>query len=203
MSGDDNGTSDDGGKRSSNVPSILGRFRSAGRTPERKWSVMGRRGVLKSLAALGLSGPAMDELAQQAQAATDGPTSEVPYVAAYQVADKETLRNGDPVEMEEVIETMPRERWVRIKAPHDASRRLYRSIHARFDAPFVSTGVQTDSTGRKEVVVTRRLPENVDEATLPTDFETLRDALPATISGSVGEGKEAKTLTDIPVRAEE
>lgn len=203
MSGEDSEQSDGSGKRSSSIASILGRFRSQGRSPDRKWSVMGRRGVLKSLAAIGLSGPAMDELAQKAQAATDDPTSEVPYVAAYEAADKDALQRGEPVEMEEVVRTMSRERWVRIKASSKASRGLYRSIHARFDAPFVSTGVRTGSDGRKEVVVTRRLPENVDESSLPTAFDDLRDWLPATVSGTVGTGKEARTRSDIPVRAEE
>lgn len=164
---------------------------------------MGRRGVLKSLAAIGLSGPAMDELSKKAQAATDDPGSEVPYVAAYEVADKAALQNGEPVEMEAVVETMPRGRWVRIKAPHDASLKLYRSIHARFDAPFVSTGVSTNSDGRKEIVVTRRLPESIDGAGLPTEFDELRDWLPSTVSGTVGNGDEAKTLSDIPVRTAE
>lgn len=203
------GNDGDGGDEQNTRSSVFGRLGgrwSLGRSSERKWSVMGRRGVLERLAALGATGATLPELSRLAQAATDDPGSEVPYVAGYKVDDVDALRRDQAdadVEKETMVETVPRERWNRVKAAHRASRGLTRALRNRLDVPFVSAGVTTDDAGRKEVLVTRRRPADVARADLPTDFGAVREALPDAVSATVGKGRDATTLSNIPVRASE
>lgn len=202
----DDGNENGGGNDRKGFLGRLGDSLTPGRSPARKWSVMGRRGVLKRLAALGATGATLPELSRLAQGATEDPGSEVPYVAGYRVDDVDALRRDGAdadVGKETMVETVPRERWVRVKAAQKASRAVTRSLRSSFDAPLVGAGVTTNDAGRKEVLVTRRRPADVDPADLPTDLGAVRDALPDAVSATVGSGRDAATVTDIPVRAED
>lgn len=203
---------DSGESNGSERRSLLERFGfgiddTPNRRFEHKLSGMGRRRFLKTMSALGLSGAGIEYLTKDAVAeATGNPKDEVPFTAQIRLKNPERLKGGHPgehLEMEPVIETMPRDRWVRIESAHKASKRLYRTLQQRFDDNSITVGVVTGDSGNKKLLVTRERLKHVPISDQSVQSDEIKAALPSTVSETVGNGKYEKSMTGMSVSFEE
>jgi len=140
---------------------------------------MGRRGFLKTLAGLGVSASTASALTQSAVAeAVDDPRREVPRIRAFKHTNhEEVVEEGSKPEREPDVYTIPRWRWARIEAAHDARRRIEHQLNSEYPV-----WVTTDNNGEKKVVV-----EQPDDGNLRSaDVRALDKKVPASMKGVAG-----------------
>lgn len=171
-----------------------------GRSDARRYSVMGRRRFMDSLASLGLSASALGLLSKDAVAAkTDDPSDEIVIPTKVQIKNPEKLRDGvpkdPPHEMETITERVPYEEWARTEAAHDAALRVADGLRSKFGQKPGRVLVRTSRGGRasKEVVVRT----STDAA-----VQSVLDTVPATVQGKVGSGRKERTVGQFPVAVE-
>ena len=185
---------------------------------------MGRRRFIGLLSSLGLSATSLRYMSKDAAAATtSNPKEEVPYVAEIKIKDAEKYADelpNKPLPTEPIVETVPRDRWVRVKAATNAAERLQRSLEKQgISSVMVTVGV--NKSGNREIVVEHRtsyLPKvnhsEVNGTKHPETIELvphrpnvsaddLRSSLPESTSGIAGSGENAVKVSDIPVRVVE
>jgi hypothetical protein len=172
----------------------------------------GRRQFLKTLSTLGLSGSALQYMSQDALAElTDDPKDEVPRLEALHHTNHEAVVAGEEKpEREPVYYTIPRAEWSATEAAHNASQRLFSQIRHQFGTSctgdrglgYVTTAVTDRVNGhhREKSILVRHVTFNGDEPQV--DFERLKEAIPAKVTGSVGQGDYEETVQGIPVIAE-
>lgn len=153
---------------------------------------MGRRGFLKKMASLGIGASAFHGLSHNAAAKEiSDPTDTVPFVARREVKNPDDLRDGGPddsTEMTSIVRRVPQDRWVRMKAAHNASSKLSNSIQNEFDDTTISVGVTTSGSER-QLLVSRDLPLGRGTPNSVTDSETIKEYLPNKVTGTVGDGE--------------
>jgi len=140
---------------------------------------MGRRGFLKTLAGLGISASTASALTQSAVAeAVDDPRREVPRIRAFRHTNhEEVIEEGAKPEREPDVYTIPRWRWARIEAAHDARRRVERQLDGKYPV-----WVTTDNNGEKKIVVEQHDDGNLRSA----DVRALDKQVPASVNGVAG-----------------
>lgn len=172
----------------------------------------GRRQFLKALSTLGVSGSALQYMSKDALAkVTDNPKDEVPRLEALHHTNHEAIVAGEEKpQREPVYYTIPRAEWAVTEAAHNASQRLFSQVHRQFGTDctgdgglgYVTTAVTDRVNGhhREKSIVVRHITFNGDEPRV--DFDRLRDSVPATVTGTVGEDRYEETVEDIPVTVE-
>jgi|GEM_PF-6400840 len=149
------------------------------RFSSRALSRMGRRGFLKTLTTLGVSASTAGVLTQDAVAdIVDDPRREVPRIKAFRHTNhREVVEEGAKPEREPVVYTIPRWRWARVEAAHDARRQVEKQLDGNYPV-----WVTTDSNGEKKIVV-----EQYDDGNLrSSDVRTLDDQVPSSVTGVAG-----------------
>lgn len=167
----------------------------------RKLTRMGRRRFLGALSALGVSGAALHHMSKEALAdLTADPSEEVPRLERLSHANHEAVAAGEePPEREANYYTIPRDEWAYVEATQDAMRRLDRKLDRFASSDLISVSVGTTVSGQQSeravfVTYAERNGETPDVA-----FQELTDALPATVTGTAGEGPNAETREGIRV----
>lgn len=166
---------------------------------------MGRRRFVRTMSALGVSGVTINYLTQDTLAkVTDDPENEMPYTAYLRVIKKEP---GKPPVREPVHRTIPREEWERRHCTIDArqkignlleeftSTNLVRPAYAAVPESHIGFGVEVLYQSVKSSDGTIRSPEK--------SIEEVRNFLPNTIDGEVGEGDYKSRRDHIPVIVKE
>lgn len=178
-------------------------------TKSRKLSQMGRRRFLNTLTTLGVSGTAVAYMSQDTLAElTDDPTEEVPRLSTVEHVNHEAVvKEGAPPEREPNYYTISRDEWAVVESAHDAKDKVNRLLSSIPGTDGVTAGVTTitnNQSSEEAVVVKRTITKKRDGQTVsPTISEQkLRDELPASVSGTAGDGATAVTIEDIPVIVE-
>lgn len=151
------------------------------------WLDKSRREILGATAGTGVSLIGLHETTRIGAARSDSGKDAVDYTAEYRVRDGPigVPSPDNRPEMVEVRKTASKDRWARVKAAHNAARRLHQSLQNRFDIPTTSVGVlKEDRQGELQVTVLRALPKGADESKLPTSFDEIRRAVPDQIRGA-------------------
>ncbi|MCU4717978.1 hypothetical protein [Halapricum hydrolyticum] len=109
-----------------------------GRTNQRSWkrkiSGMGRRGFIKALAGFGASSTALSHVSQRAFAENiDDPRREVLRTESLIHKDQEAVEEGKFPERQAEFDSIPRNDWIRIEAPHRRAKRLQQELPGDFD----------------------------------------------------------------------
>lgn len=172
---------------------------------------------MKTLAGIGISGSSLryltkDRLVQL----TDHPGDEVPVLARLEISDERnpTVRGRPderPPEREHVYRTVPRDEWVRVEAAHQANERIASMLDRLPGADRVYSVVTTrsDTTGDRKAIevryptLTTRRHDGVRETIEPdVALDAVRQHIPDAVDGTVGSGRHAETVGDIPVYLE-
>lgn len=170
----------------------------------RKLDRMGRRRFLNTLSGLGLSATTLSYITKDALAETTSDvTEEVPYVKLLRHTNPEEVREGAVPEREPVWDTIPREKWVRVEAAHDAARQLNDRLDRKFSTSKIAAAV-TSRNGdpyQKELSVKYTTVEHADGtvSSPSVSFTEVERVLPSTVSGQAGGGRNAETIENIPV----
>lgn len=170
----------------------------------RKLDRMGRRRFLNTLGGLGLSATTLSFITKDALAETTSDvTEEVPYVKFLRHTNPEEIERGAVPEREPIWDTIPRSKWVRVESAHDAARNLNDSLDRQFSSGQVVASV-TSRNGdpyQKEISVKYTTVEHADGtvSSPAASFSQVENALPNTVSGQAGEGRNAETVRGIPV----
>lgn len=170
-------------------------------TSTRKLTRMGRRRFLGALSTLGVSGAALQHLSKEALAdLTADPSAEVPRLERLVHANHEAVAAGEePPEREAEYYTIPRDEWVHVEATQDAMRRLDRKLNRLTSSDLVSVSVGTTVSGQQSERAVFVTHAERDGETADVGFDELRDALPATITGTAGKGPNAEVREGIRV----
>jgi hypothetical protein len=166
---------------------------------------MGRRRFLGALSTLGVSGAALQHLSKEALAdLTADPSAEVPRLERLVHANHEAVAAGEePPEREAEYYTIPRDEWVHVEATQDAMRRLDRKLNRLTSSDLVSVSVGTTVSGQQSERAVFVTYAERDGETPAVGFDELRDALPATVTGTAGTGPNAETREGIRVIPEQ
>lgn len=175
-----------------------------------KLSRMGRRRFLQTLAGLGVSGAGLNYMSKDALAdLTDDPESEVPRLGYLEHTNHDEVEAGTAApNREPIYYTISRDKWRVVETAHDASARVHELLKSAYGTSNFRTGVTTVTRGHQrqkavhvDYVVQRDADGNVvSEPPVPVD--TVRDALPATVTGTAGDGKFETEVQGIPVIVE-
>ena len=167
----------------------------------RPYQSYGRRGFLKTLTTLGVSASTASVLTQDAVAdVIDDPKREVPRIRAFRHTNhQEVVEEGAKPEREPDIYSIPRWRWARVEAAHDARRQVEKQLDGNYPV-----WVTDDSNGEKKIVV-----EQFDDGNLRSaDVQALDKQVPSSVKGVAGQGSMFGSLSrftqehDIPVTIE-
>lgn len=176
---------------------------------------MGRRRFMKTLSAIGVSGTTLNYLSQDALAElTDDPKEEVPRLLAFEHTNQEELQQGakegrsvKPTR-EPQFYTIPRDKWVTVETAHSAAEKIRGRISKLGDSKEIpsslenriAVGVSTVND-EKVVQVYIKYPSwaQASRSSSKRELNRLRGLLPNSTSGTVGEGTNRETVTNIPV----
>jgi len=104
-------------------------------------------------------------------------------------------------------DTIPRSRWVRVRAAQNAAEALDKQISSDPGTSQISVGVTSRNNDpyQKEIVVdyTTIKRANGSISSPSISFADVENALPSTVSAQAGTGRSAETVEDIPVRTRE
>jgi hypothetical protein len=169
---------------------------------------MGKRRFLSTLANLGVSATALSFITQDTLAeVTDNPKEEIPYVELLRHSNPEQVANGAAPEREPVWDTIPRAKWVRVEAAHDAAEKVNAQLSEQFDTSQITAGVtsRNGDSYQKEIVVDYVKMEHADgSVSSPSvSLPEVKGILPNSVSGHTGSGKNAETIQSIPVTVRE
>ncbi|ERH04436.1 MAG: hypothetical protein J07HR59_01570, partial [Halorubrum sp. J07HR59] len=167
---------------------------------------MGRRRFLGTLAGMGVSGAAVTHLSRDAVAEVDL-DEEVPRLGKLHHTNHEEVIQGKPPEREPIHYTISRDKWAVVETAHDAASQVTKQLESAGFEAGVRAGVTTvtrNNHDQKAVIVKRTVGETADgQAITPgVSEDELKDALPATVSGTAGDGKYQQTIENIPVEIE-
>ena len=180
------------------------------RSTERKMRVMGRRRLVKTLSALGVSATALatGQIDEIATAATDD-TDRVVRTHSYQHTNHEAVVNGAMPEREAKFHRIPRDQWIRTETAYDAARRVREKVG---EIPSVSVMPDVNSLDYGETVICvkqttiKHVNEDGTEVTKrrpSVSPEEVKRRTPTTASGVVEHDGRAHRVEDIPVVFEE
>ncbi|WP_247730192.1 hypothetical protein [Halovivax limisalsi] len=161
----------------------------------RKFSRMGRRRFLSTLAGLGVSVSALHGLSSDVVAELDlDPSREVVRQAGYVHTNHEAVKRGASPKRTPVYYKIPRYRWERIEAAHDARRQLEAELAER--GVNCSAWVTTNESDEKMVKI-----EVIDEGSMSTRaFQRVESRIPTTVDGVAGRNTKAQSnAREIPV----
>lgn len=174
----------------------------------RRLANMGRRRFVESLVSLGLTSELAQTITQdKLQELTGDPTDEVPRLRGMAPTPEEKLQareEGRPAEREPVYYTISRDKWIRVETAHDAATSLTRRLSRMDENGQLGAAVTTEEGHRKviEVQYAELYDGESGELTRSPSVSVgaVRDRIPDSVSGTVGEGSDAVTVEDIPVR---
>lgn len=117
------------------------------------------------------------------------------------------MEENAPPKREPNYYTITRDEWAVVETAHDAKNKVNRLLSTIPGTEHVKAGVTTitnNHTPEEAVIVKRTVTEKSEgNAIEPTISEQdLRDKLPASVNGTVGEGGNAETIEDIPIVVE-
>lgn len=202
MSEEDSQAETDGNDTPVAETALNGRQRST----ERKLRVMGRRRLVKTLSALGVSGAALatGQIDEIATAAADD-TDDVVRTHSYQHTNHEAVTNGAMPEREAKFYKIPRDQWIRTETAYDAARRVRERI-GEIPSVSVTPDVNSPDYGETVICVTQTVVKSVtedgDKVTKrrpSVSPEEVKRRTPATASGVVEHDGRAHRVEDIPV----
>lgn len=174
MSEDNNGMS--GRKEhSNNKRKPPSKYTSSVRSnPEFKVSQMGRRRFVQFISGLGVSAVSLSHFSKEAVAeVSSDPTNEIPILKKIKVVNPEQYADGlpnKPLETEEILTTVPRDKWTQVETAHQAAKDLQRKIEDRYGHPVAATSVRTDRNSGKEIAVKVGKASSVTPAKLEEDL---------------------------------
>ena len=169
---------------------------------------MGRRRFLNTLGKFGVSATSLNYLTQDSVGqVVDDLEEEVPYVEFLRHTNHEKIGPGTIPKREPVWDTIPREKWVRVRSAHNAAQSLNERLTRKFGSPWISAAVtsRNGDSYQKEIVVKYTELEHANgEVSAPSvAFSKVEDALPNSVSGQVKDGKNTRVIEGIPVRIEQ
>ncbi|SFS09775.1 Trypsin [Halomicrobium zhouii] len=178
----------------------------SGRPFKNKLSCTGRRGFVKTLASLGFSTAAINNLTKESLAQqTEDPESTAALVDSYIHTNHEQVVNNEaPPQREAQYFTMPRDRWAQIQAVHDVQKKLTEE----FDSDLITAAVEWESrrNGKSPVVTLERkeIKRTNGEIVSPdVSADEVRSRVPNKAEGKAGQGKFQKSVDNISIRVEE
>lgn len=165
---------------------------------------MGRRRFLHSLSSLGLSATTLSYITPDIlnRLGLDL-NEEVPYIARYRHINSEEIReHGDAPNREAVWDSVPRDKWILVKAAHDGRGRVEQTVRKHTDSDLIMPKVTTRVTGghrSKSIPVDYVTNVDSDGASREPDitFEELQDILPETETGEAG-GEKVEGIPVVP-----
>lgn len=182
-----------------------------GKLTTQKLSRMSRRRFIESLASLGVTGSALTLMSKDTLAeTTENPEKEVPRLFGWRHTNHDDVVNkGARPEREPIYYKIPRHKWARVEAAHDAKERVSTILEEEFEKS-VPVGVTTHGSGsnrRKVVEVEYQILESPkgDEIKSPSvefsEFkQTIEEKVGTTITGIAGKGTKKETRqAGIPV----
>lgn len=172
---------------------------------------MGRRRFMKSLAALGVTGAALNSATRESLADVQyDPEHEVLRTSRFvHTNHEEVTQNSAFPERKPVHYTISREKWAKVEAANDAASQVREKIGEKFPNRSISVGVRMttkDGHRKREVAVhpVEVIKANgVSETNAPTEG-TLKSNLPSRVDGVAGRGTKYETeVSRIPVSFQE
>lgn len=170
--------------------------------PENDISKLGRRGFTKKMMSLGLTGAALAGISKSAIAEADiDLRDEKPVLHGWVHQNHEEVKNGEnPPRRKALYYGVPHDKWATVESARDAAS----TLRERLREHGVSVGVGSTVRGHQNqlaVVVRYATGESPHGSFEPeVEFETLRDQIPASVSGIAGRGTDSSRLVeDIPV----
>ena len=117
------------------------------------------------------------------------------------------LVRGAKHQREAIYYTIRREKWAVVETAHDAASQVNDMLETAGLDSSVSAGVTTltrNQRSQKAVVVKRTVTERADGETITPGAtkDQLKETLPDTVAGTVGEGQYQRTIDQIPVKIE-
>jgi|GEM_PF-1668515 hypothetical protein len=176
---------------------------------------MGRRNFLKTLAGIGVSAGSLRYLSKEALAeVTDKPEDVVPVLQFMKKPDNEEERRKnkgieDFAGRIPVYEAVPRDRWMKIEAIHNAARKLNNRLSSISEpSPEVGVTMRTNGHNKERILEVKHVTYTCDcgEGVIQTpgvSYDSLTDKIPASVSGTHGKGNYERVVEDIPVVVKE
>lgn len=176
---------------------------------------MGRRNFIKTLAGMGVSAGSLRYLSKDALAdVTDKPRDMVPVLQFMKKPDNEDeKRRNKGIEdfagRIPVYEAVPRDKWMKIEAIHDAASKLNKRLSSISDpSPEVGVAMRTNGHKRERVLKVRHVTytcECGDGIIQKPDisYDNLANEVPGSVSGVHGKDNYKRVVEDIPVIVEE
>jgi len=168
---------------------------------------MGRRRFLRTLAALGVSGPALRASSQEAIAELNyDPGDEVLRVAGWTHTNHKDVKQGAFPEREPIYYTIPRKKWVTVETADNAARALENKLRKKLGPDGISVGVEIVSDkgqDKRGIVVEHVSVKHPDGSTFEPgiSFDNLTESVPSYVDGTAGKGTKYETTIDqIPVK---
>ena len=166
----------------------------------RKLGRMGKRRFLKRMGALGVAPLSLPHLDQEdLLSITSNPVEEVPFIKYWRHKDHAKFVRGESAEREAVWDSIPRERWVRVEAAHNAANELSAELDAEFGSHLIAPGVtsRNDDPLQKEIVVNYTVKHTArDGVQSPSASPSaVENSLPKSVDGTV----DGETVKGIPV----
>lgn len=164
---------------------------------------MGRRRFVRTLSAMGFSGTTLNFITQYSLANESDLNDEVPYVAYLAKNNPEAVESErDSTGRAPIYRTIPKELWIETEAAWNGVSQILGIIRSKVqNSEGVGVGVSTESSGTKAVAVEYLTKETYDgDIVRPAiSFERLREILPNTVDGHVGDGEHRKEVENIDV----
>lgn len=156
---------------------------------------MGKRRFLKTLAAFGVTRPTLSTISKEDLFKhTENLNNEIPYIMAWK-----KIGNGD---RKPLYGTIDRERWAKIKAVQNASKKLHHQLTTVLDTAYITVGCRFGSEPMLVVKrVTKKKSTKKGRVTNSPPFKRkqLDQTLPGTVSGEFKTGQNRYVIENIPV----
>lgn len=167
-----------------------------GRPFQRKISRMGRRGLLKTLSALGVSAATLGSAGVgKVLASVDDPKEEVPYTA-YLRHKNHSRRMSNIYEegREPIVQSISRDLWINVESAHKAANKVAKILNKDYDSSYVSVGVSSGKDKHDKFIrVMRYVPESSSDP--QREINKLERSLPSSISAGVSYNNKTKNIS--------
>lgn len=178
---------------------------------ERTLRRSGRRGFMKMLAQIGISGATLATLTEETLAETVGdPRKEVPYIESYEHTNhREIVEEGATPKREPKYTTVSRDRWVTMQGAKKARRQVARQFRRNRNVSVSVTFDDPGSSPRPRVTVQLETPAGErpaapDRGNRPAiTRQEARERAPQSVVATVGDKGFERETDPIPVEVAE
>jgi len=160
---------------------------------------------------MGVSAGALQFMTKDALAKlTDNPGDRIPRLKVIKHANHEafvdSIEKEDPIplETEPIYYTISRDKWAQVECPLNGAERINQMIRRIDDSGLVRAGMAIDNKEERRMISVAHTTLKKDGKTRRPEvsIDEIREALPPSIDGTAGTGKNRATIENIPVKIE-